>query len=58
LKLLPIDVKLEISDLRGIPLFNQDLEMQMPRIVKEFKAKIGAADPILIATPCCLDSKV
>lgn len=41
LKLLPIDVKLEISDLGGIPLFNQDLEMRMPRKVKEFKAKIG-----------------
>lgn len=50
-KLLPKDAKLEIFDLGGIPPFNQDLEAQMPDKVKEFKAKIRAADAILIATP-------
>ena len=50
-KLLPKDAKLEIFDLGGIPPFNQDLEAQMPEKVKEFKAKIIAADAILIATP-------
>jgi chromate reductase len=50
-KLLPKDAKLEISDLQGIPPFNQDLEKRMPDIVKEFKAKIRAADAILIASP-------
>ena len=49
--LLPKDVKLEIFDLEGIPPFNQDLETRMPKIVKEFKAKIKTADAILIATP-------
>ncbi len=51
LDLLPEDVELEIFDLKGIPLFNQDLEKRMPAKVREFKAKIEAADAILIATP-------
>ena len=34
-----------------MPLFNQDLEAQPPEKIKEFKAKIRAADAILIATP-------
>jgi len=51
LELLPKNVKLEIFDLEGIPPFNQDLENRMPKIVKEFKAKIKAADALLIATP-------
>jgi chromate reductase len=50
-ELLPRDAILDIFDLQGIPPFNQDLETQMPRIVKEFKAKIKAADALLIATP-------
>jgi len=50
-ELLPKDAKLEISDLESIPPFNQDLETRMPLRVKEFKAKIRAADAILIATP-------
>jgi chromate reductase len=50
-ELLPDEARLEIFDLEGIPSFNQDLEKQMPEKVKEFKAKIRAADAILIATP-------
>jgi chromate reductase len=49
--LLPEDVTLEIFDLIGIPAFNQDIEMDMPTKVKEFKSKIRKADAILIATP-------
>jgi len=49
--LVPKDTKLDIFDLEGIPLFNQDLEKSMPEKVKEFKAKIRSADAILIATP-------
>ncbi len=49
--LVPKDTKLDIFDLEGIPPFNQDLEKSMPEKVKEFKAKIRAADAILIATP-------
>ena len=49
--LVPEDAELEIFDLEGIPLFNQDLETQMPEKVKEFKVKIKATDAILIVTP-------
>ncbi len=51
LELLPKGVELEIFDLEGIPLFNQDLENEPVEKVKEFKAKIKAADALLIATP-------
>jgi len=48
---VPEDATLEVFDLEGIPPFNQDLELQPPDKVKEFKARIRAADAILIATP-------
>ena len=51
MELVPKSAKLEIFDLEGIPPFNQDLESRMPQKVKEFKAKIRAADALLIATP-------
>ena len=49
--LTPKDSKIEIFELEGIPLFNQDQEHSPPERVKEFKGKIKAADAILIATP-------
>jgi len=51
LELAPEDAKIKIFDLEGIPPFNQDLEDQMPEKVQKFKAKIRAADALLIATP-------
>ncbi len=48
---VPDDASLEVFDLEGIPPFNQDLELEPPDKVKEFKARIRAADAILIATP-------
>ena len=51
LEMVPDGASLEIFDLEGIPPFNQDLELQPPDKVKEFKARIRAADAILIATP-------
>jgi len=50
-ELVPQEAELEIFDLEGIPPFNQDLENQPPQKVKEFKAKIRAADAVLIVTP-------
>jgi chromate reductase len=50
-ELLPEGVTMETFDITGIPLFNQDLEMDPPAAVKEFKAKIREADAILIVTP-------
>lgn len=49
--LVPDGVKLEIFGLEGIPPFNQDFEKRPPEKVKEFKAKIRAADALLIVTP-------
>jgi len=51
LEMVPDVASLEIFDLEGIPPFNQDLELQPPDRVKEFKTRIRAADAILIATP-------
>jgi chromate reductase len=50
-ELMPKNAVLEIFDLKGICLFNEDLETEPPEKVKKFKAKIRAADAILIATP-------
>jgi chromate reductase len=50
-ELLPKDAKLEVFEIGGIPLFNQDLELRPPEIVNRFKDMIKRADAILIATP-------
>lgn len=50
-EMVPDDATLEIFDLEGIPPFNQDLELELPEKVRDFKARIRAADAILIATP-------
>lgn len=50
-KLAPERLTIEIFDLKDIPLFNQDDELNMPAAVLEFKEKIEGADAILIATP-------
>lgn len=51
MELVPAGTRLEIFDLEGIPPFNQDLEMEPVEKLREFKAKIRAADAVLIATP-------
>jgi len=50
-ELLPDGAELELIDLHGIPMFNQDDELSMPPVVLEFKRLILAADAILFATP-------
>lgn len=50
-QLVPSGTRLEIFELDGIPLFNQDLEYSVPERVKEFKQKIKANDALLIASP-------
>lgn len=50
-ELCPKDAVVEIYDLDNIPLYNQDLESDFPEVVKDFKARIRAANAILIATP-------
>ena len=51
-ELLPEGMTLEIFDLHDIPFYNEDVEKAgEPPAVAEFKARIAAADALLIATP-------
>jgi chromate reductase len=50
-ELTPDSASIEVFDIAPIPPFNQDLEKDPPQIVKDFKAKIRAADAVLIASP-------
>lgn len=50
-ELLPDGATLNLIELHGIPVFNQDDEMAMPAAVLEFEQQILAADVILFATP-------
>ena len=50
-QLLPPDATLEVVDVSRLPLYNQDLEHEMPEEVRELKKKIRGADAILFATP-------
>lgn len=50
-QLVPDDVVLDLIELHGIPVFDQDNEMAPPAPVLEFKKRILAADAILFATP-------
>ena len=47
----PDGAVLELIELHGIPVFDQDDEMAPPATVLEFKRRILAADAILFATP-------
>jgi chromate reductase len=49
--LVPEGAELEIFDLEGITLFNQDSVNSPPERVKDLKAKIRSADAIIFATP-------
>lgn len=50
-QLAPGGARIEIFDLTGIPVFNQDEEANPPARVTEFKEQIKAADAILFVTP-------
>ena len=49
--LLPAGTSLDLFELEGIPVYNQDLDRQPPARVVELKARVRAADAILFATP-------
>ena len=49
--LLPDGASLDVFELEGIPVYNQDLDKQPPARVVELKAHVRAADAILFATP-------
>ncbi len=51
-KNLPEGMVLQIHDIVNIPLYNADVEKQMPpQAVQELKDEIASADGLLIATP-------
>lgn len=50
-ELLPSNTTMEVFEIEGIPLFNQDAENDIPTKVIEFKSKIREADALLISTP-------
>jgi len=50
LELCPQGARIEVYDIAGLPLFNQDEEKNPTPKVAEFKQKIRAADAILIST--------
>jgi chromate reductase, NAD(P)H dehydrogenase (quinone) len=47
----PQNISIEVFDLDGLPLYNQDLEATPPQKLVEFKNKIREADALLIASP-------
>lgn len=49
--LMPEGSRLETFDLDQIPVFNQDLEHDLPKRVGEFKARIRQSDGLLVASP-------
>lgn len=50
-ELVPDGAVLNLIELHGIPVFDQDNEMTLPASVLEFKRRILDADAILFATP-------
>jgi NAD(P)H-dependent FMN reductase len=51
-RLMPEDATLEVASIRGIPLFDGDVEAQgIPAAVSQLKEAIVAADGVLLVTP-------
>lgn len=50
-ELLPEGLTLNVADIGGLPLFNEDLEANVPAEVQTFKRQIKESDAVLIATP-------
>ncbi len=48
---LPEGVEFELANYRGVPLFNQELEKDVPASVLAFKRQIESADVLVFATP-------
>lgn len=48
-KFFPEDVEFEIVEIGNLPLFNQDLELNVPTSVDKYREKIKSSDGILFA---------
>jgi chromate reductase, NAD(P)H dehydrogenase (quinone) len=48
-ELVPPETSIEVLEIEGFPLFNQDLENSLPPAVVAFKEKIRAADAVLFS---------
>lgn len=44
-------ITIEIADIKSLPYFDQDEELNPPQVVKVFKESIAHADGVLVATP-------
>lgn len=51
MEVLPKDATMEVAEISGIPGFNADSESDIPESVREFKAKVKAADAVLFVSP-------
>lgn len=51
-ELAPEGMQIELAEIIDLPMFNEDiLEAGAPKAVEDFKARIAAADALIIATP-------
>jgi NAD(P)H-dependent FMN reductase len=51
-RLMPPEATLEVASIRGIPLYDYDVEAQgLPAAVTQLKEAIGGADGVLLVTP-------
>lgn len=50
-ELVPDGMTIEVADISKLPLFDEDIESNLPAEVKTLKQQIEAADAILFATP-------
>jgi len=49
--LAPSSLKLEIVEIRSLPLYDEDLDAEPPRIWADFRERIRRADAVLFVTP-------
>jgi chromate reductase len=51
IELAPVNLKLSIVEISGLPLYNEDLDEAPPASWIEFRERIKAADAVLFVTP-------
>lgn len=51
IKAVPADMNIELVDISQLPLFNEDLEVNLPESVRVFREQVRRADAALFVTP-------